>query len=790
MFSQSSANIPAALILILLAVLQVKVHCKPAEQRVVKKTCGSPCRSRGNCYYKCSLFTTTVRYSDRITAAACPSLRPISRSFFPSLVNKTPRYLNSSTWGKSFPPTWSRHAILFRAKTMDSDLERRGVLGLPPQQAPTSDPLIHWDKLQLHGRQPGTRAPDDIALKIPRPHKPFRHDKAPIQEGKLKGELGDQQWSVTYTPERVCALKGSSVHFSCTYKHPEGLSVTKSLWYIESHWSLGDEYKDVRQSDQYKGRVQYSRTLNSCRMTITDLRESDTQTYSFRFYTEDPDGKYSSSSGVTLSVTDLKVTVSDTDGGEKKLTCSSTCTLPNNPTYIWYKNGQPVSDQNRNELELRDRTVDPGSYFCAVKGYEELGSPVVCVFDKVLQVKVEGPAATASERRTVTLTCSSTCTLPNNPTYIWYKNGQPVSQCESASCSVAVVSEAVRYCCAVKGSDFHSPLVWSPGPTPGARPGSSAPRRAPGGRAAHELHKVRGAEREWGYSRVPGWRPCSWSQNSPKTTRAVILPSGQRAEGDSVTLTCSSDADPPVLSYSWFNQSSDVELGTGQSYSITNISSQHSGLYYCTAQNQLGQSRSEPSRLDVLYSPRPPSVSETEFDGSVTLVCVSDSNPASSYTWFRKTGGDTTPFGEGASLTLSAGADGVFYCTAENLLGSSTSSGWTLTSAELRKQFAVWGIVELGSALVLSLIIAVLYVRRKRGAERRTDVQAPKSGDETYSALNTNITSPDYDALTPVRDSPSDTYSALNPETRTSDYDALTVVRPHPVMRRAPENEN
>ncbi|KAL6455370.1 hypothetical protein MHYP_G00361800 [Metynnis hypsauchen] len=196
------------------------------------------------------------------------------------------------------------------------------------------------------------------------------------------------------------------------------------------------------------------------------------------------------------------------------------------------------------------------------------------------------------------------------------------------------------------------------------------------------------------------------------------------------------------------------------------------------------------SRTEQWNSPRPPSVSETEVNGSVTLVCVSDSNPASSYTWFRKTGGDITQFGEGANLTLAAGADGVFYCTAENPLGSSTSSERTFTPAGLWKQFAVWGTVGVGSALVLSLITAVLCIQRKRGAARGADVPAPKSGDETYSALNPNITSPDYDTLTPVRDSPSDTYSALSPETRTSDYDTLTVVRPHPVMRRTPENEN
>ncbi len=41
----------------------------------------------------------------------------------PSLVNKTPRYLNSSTWGSNTPPTCSGQATLFRLRTMASDLE-------------------------------------------------------------------------------------------------------------------------------------------------------------------------------------------------------------------------------------------------------------------------------------------------------------------------------------------------------------------------------------------------------------------------------------------------------------------------------------------------------------------------------------------------------------------------------------------------------------------------------------------------------------------------------------------
>ncbi|XP_037395522.1 uncharacterized protein LOC119263638 isoform X2 [Pygocentrus nattereri] len=474
MFSQSSVNIPAALILILLAVLQVKVDCKPAGQTVVKQTCSSTCWPEGNCYY------SWYRYR--------------------------------------YPGSWNREII---------GCSYEATVWFISTSSPVQDRYCE-----------------------------VQNRAAPQQKCKL-------DWAVTYTPGRVCALKGSSVDLSCSYKHPEGLTVNRSLWYIESQWKFGAEPEDVRESDQYEGRVQYSRTLNSCRMTITDLRESDAHTYSFRFYTDHPDGSFSGSPGVTLSVTDLKVTVSDTDGGVKKLNCSSTCTLPNNPTYIWYRNGQPVSDQNRNELELRDRTVDAGSYSCAVKGYEELGSPAV-------------------------------------------------------------------------------------------------------------------------------------------------------------------------------------------------------------------------------YSPRPPSVSETEVNGSVTLVCVSDSNPASSYTWFRKTGGNITQFGEGASLTLAAGADGVFYCTAENPYGSSTSSEWTLTSAGLWKQFAVWGTVGVGSALVLSLITAAVCLQRKRGAEGGADVQAPKCGDDTYSALNPNTRSSDYDTLTQVRDSASDTYSALNSTTRSSDYDTLTEQRPPPAeMKKA-----
>lgn len=53
---------------------------------------------------------------------------------------------------------------------------------------------------------------------------------------------------------------------------------------------------------QYKGRVQHLRGPNVCSLKITDLRESDSTRYQFRFRTNN--GRmFAGSPGVTLSVT-------------------------------------------------------------------------------------------------------------------------------------------------------------------------------------------------------------------------------------------------------------------------------------------------------------------------------------------------------------------------------------------------------------------------------------------------------------------------------------------------------
>ncbi|KAL0202663.1 hypothetical protein M9458_000681, partial [Cirrhinus mrigala] len=73
-------------------------------------------------------------------------------------------------------------------------------------------------------------------------------------------------------------------------------------------------------------------------------------------------------------------------------------------------------------------------------------------------------------------------------------------------------------------------------------------------------------------------------------------PSGEIEEGDSVTLNCSSDSNPPA-EISWFKGGTIV--GSGRIYSISKISSDHSGEYKCKARNEHGQKDSDGVTLNI-----------------------------------------------------------------------------------------------------------------------------------------------------------------------------------------------
>ncbi|MCJ8742893.1 hypothetical protein PDJAM_G00087490 [Pangasius djambal] len=78
---------------------------------------------------------------------------------------------------------------------------------------------------------------------------------------------------------------------------------------------------------------------------------------------------------------------------------------------------------------------------------------------------------------------------------------------------------------------------------------------------------------------------------APRNTSVSASPSASVSLGSSVSLSCSSDANPAVLIYTWYRENGE-QIGTGKHLTINMTDSTQSGLYYCRAQNQLGDHNS------------------------------------------------------------------------------------------------------------------------------------------------------------------------------------------------------
>ncbi|XP_073718427.1 uncharacterized protein [Misgurnus anguillicaudatus] len=170
-------------------------------------------------------------------------------------------------------------------------------------------------------------------------------------------------WGVTYTSTRVCALVGSTVDIHSSYSHPTGDTVEETYWHLTNKNVL-----DLRDVDQFAGRVEYMGNT----LRIKDVKMRDSGEYRFRIITNE--NSYFGSPGVILTVTDTQVISSPVTVSEREkvlLSCSAKCTLDNNITYSWYKNGHPVTDGVKlyNKLYLDSiNSEEIEEYSCAVGG--------------------------------------------------------------------------------------------------------------------------------------------------------------------------------------------------------------------------------------------------------------------------------------------------------------------------------------------------------------------------------------------------------------------------------------
>ncbi|XP_042244182.1 uncharacterized protein LOC121880752 [Thunnus maccoyii] len=182
-------------------------------------------------------------------------------------------------------------------------------------------------------------------------------------------DKGCMQWN--YVSGRICALEGSSVNISVEYS---GIRQDSSkLW---NKTEIGG-YKDAESEINNTGRVKYDDSMeNHHILTIDNLQKSDSGEYTFRVknYKEPKDLPR-----VTLVVTGLRVRFNPsaevTEGQRVTLTCSTSCPLTDNTTYIWYLNSQPLPENQNKQLVLDPVSIQhAGNYSCTVETPQNISS--------------------------------------------------------------------------------------------------------------------------------------------------------------------------------------------------------------------------------------------------------------------------------------------------------------------------------------------------------------------------------------------------------------------------------
>ncbi|CAL8363646.1 unnamed protein product [Merluccius merluccius] len=230
-------------------------------------------------------------------------------------------------------------------------------------------------------------------------------------------------------------------------------------------------------------------------------------------------------------------------------------------------------------LSIRDlRQSDSDVYNFRFKtnqpGGEHTANPGVALTVTGLRVEVT-PVATVTEGQRVTLTCITSCPLADKPFYIWYQNNGPVTGSENPE-NQLVLDPVIPQHAGIYSCSF---------------------RNYPHLRSPEETLTV---------------------QYAPQTPSVSVSPSGEVVEGSSVTLSCSSDANP-AANYTWFKEHEDSVGESGQNYTITNITSELGGHYYCQAHNAIGRHNS--TSLFIIVTDKSSSLT-TVAVGTVAVLLV------------------------------------------------------------------------------------------------------------------------------------------------------------------------
>ncbi|XP_053736242.1 B-cell receptor CD22-like [Synchiropus splendidus] len=436
-------------------------------------------------------------------------------------------------------------------------------------------------------------------------------------------------WGVSYGSQ--CAVRGSSIVIKCSYDYAPGDIVTSVEWFKGLRHTLRKVALPLG-----SGKYEYAGNYEgNCDLKIRNIRYTDEGSYFFSFSTTV--NRRSSPHSSHLSVTDLTAVLEPstvTEGERVSLTCRSGC--PSSSGQVWFKDGKPFSGSN-----FRASRESSGRYHCALSSVE--GATSVSVELNVLYAPLNVVLRKVSTEDTVkgssvTLSCSSDANPPVSlDGYSMYKDNHWISSGPSLTIPVLELRHSGRYHC----------RAWN------------------------------NVSRE-GEATVASADVDLDVKYTPVNVVLRKISTEDTVKGSSVTLSCSSDANPPVSPDGYSMYKDERWISSGPSLTIPVLEPRHSGRYHCRAWNNVSRAgeatvASADVDLDVKYTPvnvvlRKISTEDTVKGSSVTLSCSSDANPPVSpdgYSMYK----DERWISSGPSLTipvLEPRHSGRYHCRAWN----------------------------------------------------------------------------------------------------------------------------
>ncbi|KAJ6663839.1 hypothetical protein lerEdw1_009918 [Lerista edwardsae] len=226
--------------------------------------------------------------------------------------------------------------------------------------------------------------------------------------------------------------------------------------------------------------------------------------------------------------------------------------------------------------------------------------------------------------------------------------------------------------------------------------------------------------------------------DSPKDATISVVGTAVLKEGDNVTLRCSSQANPPAISYRWFSGPHKAPLrGAGTSAEVTLVNVRRdSGPFHCVAENDVGMGEdSPPTYISLEYKPviLPQGNCTVSRTGEVvTCYCVAEGNPLPGIEWLlpnltipadfnsSELQAASAPWGQAIVIGELRGPASILTnvsCTATNHHGPSQITLPTLQAGDITLLLVAAGSAVGGLFLLLLLGTVIYKVKKNRKGE-------------------------------------------------------------------------